>query len=728
MLNGPPSIIKATRRLVLTLLMLAWTTSVIGACSEVAPFVTPSPAAPVIVDAPSLPSQATMASESRATADHTPTAALSPVPFTVLKRIPDPSAAPTLASGSTEIPPSGCEATLVRDQIFAGGRSERPAHSVPPPDEELAKLQTLAVEVVNGHRRHRGLPPLRLSENPAALILAEDSLDSLRLAPKTSLGFTSAMLYNQFGGTGYVSAQGAINGYFSETALSSCRSPSTICERVDPEREIEDYYDRRLQNDTSSELNSTIFSPVWDAVSVGVAYTDLTFILYELYERDGIEYVEEPTITNGYLTFKARAGGDPGFTRLIFYYHPLPSPGTGPATTESVHSREPAFRVVEPPLPGHFIQLPDSQTHVADRWVTCYEQVSVVADVSELIGEPGVYEMIMWSSADEPVPLAQYHIYVDDAAVLDTDNTSSPVPDPTPFPIEELRQYALNLINRDRIDHGTSPVTLGTNASAQLHAEDALSHGYVGHWTIDGLKPYMLYRLQGGVGVVAENAAGTVSAEHMAHCRDPLVYCVPSLPRDVIRELQWAMMYDDAESDWGHRDTIIDPSYDRVNIGIAHNELGTTFFQHFEFVAVEYVDQPSIQNGDLVFSVRPLGDQSIAEILVYYDPLPQPRTAEAIGSLRSYCTGGGFTAECDGVRPVLRILMPPELRWGEGYTYADLAHTDIVAKKWQTLDGFVRVEAPMTDVVSRDGVYTLMLWSDADEPSPMGLFSIFIKN
>ena len=232
MLNGPPSIIKATRRMVLPLLMLAWTTSVIGACSEVAPFVTPSPAAPVIVDAPSLPSQATMAKESRATADHTPTAALSPGPSTDLKRIPEPSATPTLASGSTEIPPSGCEATRVREQIFTGGRfSERPAHTVPPPDEELAKLQTLAVEVVNGHRRHRGLPPLRLSENPAALILAEDSLDSLRLAPKTSLGFTSAMLYNQFGGTGYVLAQGAINGYFTETALSRSLSEKQCSKR-----------------------------------------------------------------------------------------------------------------------------------------------------------------------------------------------------------------------------------------------------------------------------------------------------------------------------------------------------------------------------------------------------------------------------------------------------------------------------------------------------------------
>ena len=262
------------------------------------------------------------------------------------------------------------------------------------------------------------------------------------------------------------------------------------------------------------------------------------------------------------------------------------------------------------------------------------------------------------------------------------------------------------------------------NKAAQLHAEDALRHSYVGHWTVDGLKPYMLYRLHGGVGVVAENAAGTVSAKELARCKDPLVYCVPSDPREAIRDSQWDMVYDDAHADWGHRETILNPDYDTVNIGIAHNEFGTTFFQHFEYVGVEYLEEPSIRNGSLRFRAKPLGDQRIARISVYYDPLPEPKTVRELESLHSYCTGGGFTDECDNVKSIFSVLMPP----AEGYHYDDLADSKIVAEKWQILDGTVEVVANVSEVVSRPGVYTLTLWSDADEPRPLGEYSIFIEN
>ena len=103
---------------------------------------------------------------------------------------------------------------------------------------------------------------------------------------------------------------------------------------------------------------------------------------------------------------------------------------------------------------------------------------------------------------------------------------------PTPDSIAELRTYALNLINADRLQHGVPPVVLGNNEAAQVHADDAVWHGYyLGHWTSDGLKPYMLYQRHGGVGVVAENAAAVFfPPETIAQCEDPLVVCTLTPP------------------------------------------------------------------------------------------------------------------------------------------------------------------------------------------------------
>ena len=49
----------------------------------------------------------------------------------------------------------------------------------------------------------------------------------------------------------------------------------------------------------------------------------------------------------------------------------------------------------------------------------------------------------------------------------------------------------LTLINRDREANGLAPVILGTNTAAQSHAEEELANGYISHWGMDGMKPYM---------------------------------------------------------------------------------------------------------------------------------------------------------------------------------------------------------------------------------------------
>ena len=285
----------------------------------------------------------------------------------------------------------------------------------------------------------------------------------------------------------------------------------------------------------------------------------------------------------------------------------------------------------------------------------------------------------------------------------------------------KLRLMALALINADRSKSGAQPVRLGTNRSAQIHAEDALANDYlVGHWTADGRKPYMLYRQAGGVGTVAENAAGSGYA--LGTCEEPQVTCRKVDPVAEIIEIQWAMMYDDASSDWGHRRTIINADYDTVNIGIAFSDYQFAVCQHFEYNGLSYVEEPVLEGGLLRLRARPFDGHEIGKISVYHDPVPTPKSPSEIERLTSYCTGGGFTDDCDDVGPVAYVLMPPRSRT----YYVGLDPEDVVAGVWHKLgDDSVEIEADLDQLVDRPGVYTIIVWSASEDRRPLSQYSIF---
>ena len=276
--------------------------------------------------------------------------------------------------------------------------------------------------------------------------------------------------------------------------------------------------------------------------------------------------------------------------------------------------------------------------------------------------------------------------------------------------IKALRLYALQLVNRDRTDHGLPPVVLGVNPAAQLHAEDMLAHDYLGHWWSDGRKPYMVYSQTGGTSYAAENAAYSGFTDQQwqdQKCGYLLVRCLAPSPGEAIRDLQWAMMYDDAGSDWGHRDNILRETHWAVNFGIAWNDRRVTFVQHFEGGDVEADAPPSLSpSGVLTLSLskRRAGVEVGDAVTVYYDPLPTPKTAQQIGALSSYCVGGGFTTEC--AEPVARILGRP----GPGLFYTDLSDIDVVAEVWEeTADSF-SFTASLGSLATTPGVYTVTVW------------------
>ena len=278
--------------------------------------------------------------------------------------------------------------------------------------------------------------------------------------------------------------------------------------------------------------------------------------------------------------------------------------------------------------------------------------------------------------------------------------------------VRALRLFALDLINNDRAAHGVPPVALGLNSAAQLHAEDMLVHNYLGHWWVDGRKPYMVYSETGGSSYVSENAAqsGWRDARWRSkNCDSVLVRCQVTEPRAAITNLQWSMMYDDAHAAWGHRDNILRESHRAVNIGIAFNGRLLTFVQHFEGGAVEASAPPALsRDGTLSFALskREAGVSVARVVSVYYDPLPSPKTPAQIDTLDSYCVGGGFTTRCGD--PVARILKPP----APGRYYANLDANEVVADGWNETNASFSFTASLGTLVTKPGVYTIVVWRD----------------
>ena len=270
----------------------------------------------------------------------------------------------------------------------------------------------------------------------------------------------------------------------------------------------------------------------------------------------------------------------------------------------------------------------------------------------------------------------------------------------------------MDLINKDRVAHGQPPVALGTNPAAQLHAEDMLAHDYQGHWWADGRKPYMVYSQTGGTSYVAENSASSGWTEQRwdeQNCESSRVRCNTPNPTEAITELHWRMMYDDAHSNWGHRDNILDPNHRAVNIGIAWSNRRVTFIQHFEGGDVKATAAPSLSSdGILTLSVTKQSPEiKIGGLVsVYFDPAPIPMTPRQIDALDSYCVGGGQTTRCGD--PVIRVLDPPP----PGSFYSNLDANKVVADTWVETDDSFSFTASVGHLITQAGVYTVALWRD----------------
>jgi uncharacterized protein YkwD len=267
-------------------------------------------------------------------------------------------------------------------------------------------------------------------------------------------------------------------------------------------------------------------------------------------------------------------------------------------------------------------------------------------------------------------------------------------------PVDEtrftLRDELLRLINRDRKQFGLAPVQLDTVATsvAEEFCKQQIRDRTAGHFTLDGLAPYMRYSFAGGNDGVSENTAAWSASYSFG---DRALY-------EMLRRSEEEMMSEVAPHD-GHRRAILDPYATHVGIGLAWERGEFRIAEEFVRRYVSWarpVPRAATVNDRVQCAGKPAPGYKVEAITVHHEPLPEPMSAIVANKIESYSLP-------QNRREYLPRLAAPYRRLvGEGVEevtpqYRDGRRGDFAV----TEEGGFAMHVPFSD---GPGVYTIVVW------------------
>lgn len=274
-----------------------------------------------------------------------------------------------------------------------------------------------------------------------------------------------------------------------------------------------------------------------------------------------------------------------------------------------------------------------------------------------------------------------------------------------------FRQEILRLINKERISHGLTPVALdpATSEFADRYCELQIRNKTTGHFTTDGLTPYMRYSFAGGNDGVTENAAAWSANYSFAD----------SSILDMIRRSHEAMVTEVPPHD-GHRRALLDPDATHVGIGLAWEKGEFRFVQ--EFVR-KYIDWQKPAPREATLSERASvegrarpGYRVVAASL-YYEEHPEPMSAFVASRIATY----GLPKERRDFSPSNGVVRQVRRRTK---ALADVAGGGSGALEVRT-DGSFTFSAPFSNGA---GVYTVVIWvARAGDDRPISASNMSIR-
>ena len=198
----------------------------------------------------------------------------------------------------------------------------------------------------------------------------------------------------------------------------------------------------------------------------------------------------------------------------------------------------------------------------------------------------------------------------------------------------EAKAHVLAGLNQARQAAGAPALRLGTNNAAQLHAQDMLTHCYTSHWDTQGRPPHLRYAQHGGLAHNGEN----VFSDNECGYPDTTTQRTPGTAAAADMALTALL------NSPGHRLTMLDPAFTKVNIGLAWTPNTYKAVHHFESQGPRLPALPSITGGRLKLHLPNQDhlkglDQSLWYLAIHRQDPPVPQNRTTLRLTGCYDTG-----------------------------------------------------------------------------------------
>ncbi|HEY6122161.1 MAG TPA: CAP domain-containing protein [Pyrinomonadaceae bacterium] len=218
--------------------------------------------------------------------------------------------------------------------------------------------------------------------------------------------------------------------------------------------------------------------------------------------------------------------------------------------------------------------------------------------------------------------------------------------------LADLRMQLLTMINEERDLEGVSRVDIDDLATqvATAHAQDMAQKNFASHWGSDGRKPYHRYSFAGGIHATEENVSSTNNTWSLK-------------PADLRQDVAYlhVRLYGENPPNDGHRRAILAPQHTHVGFGIAVEELRLRVVELFVAKHLEVAPVPRTTNRGATFELSGkviTPELNLAQIQLFYEPLPTPPALSWLQTTRSYGLPDDFVT--------LRIKLRNPLKYIDG--------------------------------------------------------------
>lgn len=278
-----------------------------------------------------------------------------------------------------------------------------------------------ALEKINNDRIKFNLPLVKLTQNEAAQLHAEDVFKTKSNSTHwTTDGMKPYMKYSAYGGTGYIEQNIASRGYNNDT-LNKCKNGIAKCDMINPYEEIEYAQQTMVYNDTmccADSHRNNILDKKHTHVSIGIAYDDYYFVMVQNFENNYIQFNEPLTQDNKHIHISGKMQSKNNTLHVIgIYYDETPTHLVYDQNKDNKSYKLGKFiaSVVKPaPLLSQYKQPSNYTLIEADKWSQNDEYIDVHFDLSPILEKGGIYTIVSYfrdTYTNEKFPVTSYSIF-----------------------------------------------------------------------------------------------------------------------------------------------------------------------------------------------------------------------------------------------------------------------------------------------------------------------------